>query len=140
MFLTLHKRQLTYAQRKDIIRAILHYGLVYISSLVRRFQCSPSTVWRMWSLYKNNGYDFEYLFPKARHSKHPNEHTQAERDLIISVLKEFPRVRYTRIYTLLYHRGYTRSYKGMWGYINRHNLRNKVKYEHIPRTNKPIPP
>jgi transposase InsO family protein len=137
MIITLRKRQLTFQQRKEIVSVLMKYGLSYVQAVVRHFQCSVSTVWRLWSLFQRGGRNANALLLKPRHSKHPREHTRSEHDLIVATIKQHPNARYNRIYTILCQNGYKRSYKGLWGYISKHNLRGKTKYEYVPRINKP---
>lgn len=117
-----------------MIESLLYHGLAYVQAMVRHFQCSISTVWRIWSQFQSNGKTDEAIQLKPRHSKHPSEHTQHEHDLLVTILKEYPTASYTKIYTKLCLQGYTRSYKGMWGYISKHNLRDKLpKAEYVPK-------
>lgn len=55
MIINIHKRQLTFEQRKAIIDTILFYGLVHIGAIVRYIKCSYRTVWRIWARYNVGG-------------------------------------------------------------------------------------
>jgi transposase InsO family protein len=133
----LRKRQLTNQQRYEIITAILSFGLICIGGLIRHCQCAERTIWYIWQQYKNNGNDLNAVKLKIRRPQHPAEHTPDEHNLIVTTLANNPTMSYTRLYTLLCRQGYTRSYKGLWGYCNKHKLRGVEYVKHNHHRNKP---
>jgi transposase InsO family protein len=133
---TPRKRQLSFQLRKDAIEIILTFGIACIAKAIRHCQCCERTVFYYWSQYNNGGQNLDAVKPKQRTNHNPNTHTEEEHNLIVSTLADYPNASYTRIYTLLVSQGYTRSYKGMWGYVDKHKLRGDkyTKYaHHVPK-------
>ena len=61
---------------------------------------------------------------------HPNMHTDAEKENIVNIFKQYPNIKYNEAYKILQTKyGYSRSFGGFYSYVRRHNLRqvNKLK-------------
>lgn len=106
-----------------------HKDILWVA---KRMKCSERSIWRWLAKYDGNLESLENASSRP-HTKHPNAHTDKEREAIEQLFKNNPEISYTEaLGELRLSIAYKRTYFGFWRYVVKNNLRQKPIEEHNP--------
>ena len=106
-----------------------HKDILWVA---KKMKCTERSLWRWLSQYDGNLKSLENASSKP-HTRHPNAHTNEEREAIEQIFKNNPSISYTEALGKLRLKiAYKRTYFGFWRYVVKNNLRPKPVEEHNP--------
>ena len=106
-----------------------HKDILWVA---KKMKCTERSLWRWLAKYDGNLESLENASSRP-HTKHPNAHTEIEKQEIEDLFKSNPDISYTEAFSELRIKfAYKRTYYGFWRYVVKNNLRPKIIEEHNP--------
>ena len=113
---------------------LVEYAIKYNnnSKAARRYHTSRQQVWRWRNKYDGTAYSLANK--STRPHSHPNQHTEAELDLIRHKYRYHGHEGLAEVYRKLKDAGYTRTYDSMCIQIRKMKLKKKKKQKKYPKS------
>lgn len=104
--------------------------------VAKRFHCSERTLWRWKAQYDGTTESLQNKSSRPL-SKHPNAHTDEEREHIVKLFEEHPDITYSEaLGDLRQQFGYSRTYYGFYRFVVKNHIRSE-KEERTPYVPQP---